>query len=341
MGVLNTMLGDAFNIIALTEAINILPVQNLYLGRQNVFKFKGVDTLSVMLEYKQNQLTLIPFAQRGELGSTPGGPSRVVRTFSVPHLPLLTSIPAHELIGVRQFGSPDQMETIDARIEEELATHKANHEQTWEFLRASALCGLLRDPVSGATLTNFYTEFGLVEETFTFAFSSVAATAEADLQLKCIEVKNAVGMALGGEAMTGVGAIIDDVFFQNMLKSPGVRAAWSDQMTWRRSNISHGEDVFEWGGITWTRYRAAGVGSVNFFGGTNVARFYPIGGENSGLYKHYGAPANFTAAVNTIGLPTYASQKVMDHDMGVEIHTQSNPLMFCSRPGSLKKGVST
>jgi len=232
------------------------------------------------------------------------------------------------------------MESVNERITLEMTRHKDNHEATWEYLRASAICGLLRDAQSGATLLNFYTEFGIAEEVFTFAFSSVAVTAEGDLQAKCREVKDAVGMAIGGSGTCEVEALVDDVFFNNMMKSAGVRSAWESQGDFRREGSDPGDEVFTWGGIKWRRYRTV-IGANNFFGGTNVARFYPVSTAGNGIYKHYGAPGPSLQAVNTIGIPLYASQLILPHDSGVQIHTNSSPFMICTRPGSLKKGVSS
>ena len=44
------------------------------------------------------------------------------------------------------------------------------------------------------------------------------------------------------------------------------------------------------------------------------------------------APADYIETVNTVGLPFYAKQQLMDFDKGVEIETQSNPLCINTRP---------
>ena len=54
--------------------------------------------------------------------------------------------------------------------------------------------------------------------------------------------------------------------------------------------------------------------------------------EGTGIFRTWFAPADFVETVNTIGLPRYAKQRVMDFDKGVQIHTQSNPLPICLKP---------
>jgi hypothetical protein len=41
--------------------------------------------------------------------------------------------------------------------------------------------------------------------------------------------------------------------------------------------------------------------------------------------------------VNTLGLPIYAKQSPQKFDRGSDLHTQSNPLPMCLRPGVLGK----
>ncbi|MFK0569865.1 major capsid protein [Endozoicomonas sp.] len=55
------------------------------------------------------------------------------------------------------------------------------------------------------------------------------------------------------------------------------------------------------------------------------------------IFKTWFAPADFVETVNTIGLPRYAKQKVMDFEKGVIIHTQSNPLPINLKPRAVIK----
>lgn len=343
--VFDALRSDAFSLTSMTQAINILPVMPTSLPMVT-FAHEGLATRTVQIEYKQNVVSLLPFGQLGQLGEAPADPTRIIRSFAVPFIPQSDTVYALALVGVRKFGSTSQMESVKEKITENLQIQKTNHEATWEYLKASALCGLLRDASTGATVLNFYTEFGLTLDTYTFNFSQAPFDAtdpvpEAELQAKCREVKDAIGTAVGGPTgVVQVGALVDDVFFNNMMLSPGVRSAWNEQQNFRRAGSDPGDDIFEWGGITWKRYRTV-IGSNNFFGGTNVARFFPMGPGAKGIFKHFSAPGPSLEAVNTIGLPLYASQLILPHNSGVQIHTNSSPLFMCTRPGTLKSGTST
>jgi hypothetical protein len=60
---------------------------------------------------------------------------------------------------------------------------------------------------------------------------------------------------------------------------------------------------------------------------------YPQGTRQTFLM--YDAPGDFMEAVGTLGQPYYAKIKNTDFDRGVDVHTQSNPLPLCARPGAL------
>lgn len=49
------------------------------------------------------------------------------------------------------------------------------------------------------------------------------------------------------------------------------------------------------------------------------------------------APADFNETVNTLGQPLYAKQDSRKFERGTDLHTQSNPLPMCHRPGVLVK----
>jgi hypothetical protein len=51
---------------------------------------------------------------------------------------------------------------------------------------------------------------------------------------------------------------------------------------------------------------------------------------------HYG-PADYVEAANTIGLPYYAKQELLQFGKGVDLEAQSNPISLCTRPRSVVK----
>lgn len=62
---------------------------------------------------------------------------------------------------------------------------------------------------------------------------------------------------------------------------------------------------------------------------------FPLGTIDT--FATYVAPADFNETVNTLGQPLYAKQEPRKFERGTDLHTQSNPLPMCHRPGVLVK----
>ena len=63
------------------------------------------------------------------------------------------------------------------------------------------------------------------------------------------------------------------------------------------------------------------------------AHAFPLGTVDT--FATYFAPADFNETANTLGQPLYAKQEPRKFDRGTDLHTQSNPLPMCHRPGVL------
>ena len=65
------------------------------------------------------------------------------------------------------------------------------------------------------------------------------------------------------------------------------------------------------------------------------AHAFPLGTVDT--FGTYFAPADFNETANTLGQALYAKQEPRKFDRGTDLHTQSNPLPMCHRPGVLVK----
>lgn len=99
---------------------------------------------------------------------------------------------------------------------------------------------------------------------------------------------------------------------------------------------------FPFGGLVFEEYNAT-VSDVNGTSQTFFASGYgtafPMGTQET--FRTIVAPADFIETVNTMGMLVYAKQKVRDYDRGIDIHTQSNPLPICLRPGVLAEVMTS
>lgn len=331
--ILDVFNGEAFSCVSMTESINKLPYIPARLGK--LFKFQGINTLTVAIEEKAGKLSLIPNKTRNS-GSTTKRPAtrRKVRDFRCAHLPYDDAIMADDIQGVRAFGSTDKLETIADKVNETLASLRQDHEVTHEYHRVGAIQGRVLDADGSTTIYNLFTEFGLTEQTVDFELDDPLT----DVKKKCSDVRRIIEGKLGGLVLGGITCQCGDGFWDMLVAHPEVKKAYeraAENKFAREDQRSTGG--FEFCGIFFENYRGK-VGSVDFIA-SNTARFYPEG--MPGLFTHYGAPANWIETVNTMGLPIYAKQVPMKGDVGVEAWSQSNPLIICTRPETLVKGTTT
>lgn len=327
---------DAFNVVALTEAIDKLPYRPKRIGQLGLFKEKGSTSTVVAVEERQGKLHLLSTKARGEMSQGRSTERRKIRTFTVPHIPHNDAVMADEVQNIRKFGTEDQLEAVTDKVNEKLQKLKNDHEATWEWHRVRALHGVILDGDGMTEILDLFDAFEVTETSFTWDFSVETQA----IKRQCLEVIRTIEDALGDDTFTGIHAICGNTFFDNLVTSPEIKVAydrWQDGKFFREQQrpMGGGGGGFEYGGIFWENYRGQ-VGDVKFVE-DDIARFFPTGTDVT--FQRWNAPANFVEAVNTPGKALYAKQERMKWDVGVEIHTQSNPLFLCTRPAVLIEGV--
>ena len=335
MPILDPFAADGYTVSTLTDAINILPNQYDRINREKIFAEKGVSTRSIIVEERNGVLTLLTSKPVGSPGDQNKMGKRTVRTFTIPHYPLDDVILPEEYAGLRAFGSNTEMAQLDAIINDHLQSLKNKHDITREFLKMGALKGLIVDG-DGSTLYNLYTEFGISAKTVDFALD-VDTT---EVVTKCFEVLRHMEDNLLGEVMTGCSCWSDSTFFDSLVTHPLVKDAYKYHQ--EASNRLGGDTRmgFNFGGISFSEYRASvanSAGSTTSFIAAGEAHFFPRGTNNT--FTVYDAPADFMETANTIGMPYYAKMVPRKYNRGLDLHTQTNPLPMCKRPGLLVKGT--
>jgi hypothetical protein len=112
-------------------------------------------------------------------------------------------------------------------------------------------------------------------------------------------------------------------------RSKGLRPNWQDGPSSQR--YARG---FTFAGITFEEYRGQATDAGQCCAPLHrPARphAFPLGTMDT--FGTYFAPADFNETVNTVGQPLYAKQEPRKFDRGTDLHTQSNPLPMCHRPG--------
>ena len=142
---------------------------------------------------------------------------------------------------------------------------------------------------------------------------------------------------LKGEFMTGVHCLCSPEFFDALTDHGKVKDAFAYSQQ-RAVLIDDMRAGFTFGGVTFEEYRGQATdmnGVTRRFIAAGEAHAFPLGTVDT--FSTYYAPADFNETANTLGQALYAKQEPRKFDRGTDLHTQSNPLPMCHRPGVLVK----
>ncbi len=329
---LNPFDSPGFSMASLTAAINLIPNRYGRLEALNLFPAKPVRTRQVVIEEYAGRLNLLPTRPPGSPGTVGERGQRSLRSFVVPHIPHDDVVLPEEVQGIRAFGSETEMEAVAGVMARHLETMRNKHAITLEHLRMGALKGEILD-ADATPLVNLYTEFGITPKVVNFALGN----ANTNVKGKCAEVLRHIEDNLSGEFSTGVHCLCSPEFFDALTGHAKVEEAYKN---WQQGAvlINDMRRGFTFGGITFEEYRGQATdanGNARRFIAAGEAHAFPLGTVDT--FATYFAPADFNETVNTLGLPLYAKQEPRKFERGTDLHTQSNPLPMCHRPGVLVK----
>jgi len=336
--ILDIFNNDAFSVVELTQAINLVPNNYGRVTQLGLFNARPISTTTVAVEYKQGVLNLLQTGQRGAPAPVNQGGKRHLKTFTVPHIPLEDRVTADEIQNLRPFGAASVLETVQSKVNEKLIDMANKHYITWEWLRVGALNGMVLD-ADGSTILDLFTEFDVSEKVVDFDFVNAES---GEVVASCKEVLRHIEDNLQGEVMTYVHALCSPEFFDGLVGHDDCQEAYRTQ----EGNIAMRDDLrrgFRFQGIVFEEYRGQATdpgGTTRKFIAENGARFFPMGTQET--FREFHAPADFIETVNTPGQPLYAKQARDErYNRWVELHTQSNHLPICHRPAVLVKGTFT
>ena len=322
----------AFAMASLTAAINHVPNRYGRLEQLNLFPAKPVRTRQIVVEERNGVLNLLPTMPPGAPGTVGTRGKRKLRSFVIPHIPHDDVVLPEEVQGLRAFGSETEMEALAGVMARHLETMRNKHAITLEHLRMGALKGVILD-ADGSELYDLYAEFDITPATLPFELTNPATK----VKEKCIDLLRHIEDKLLGEYMTGVHVLCSPEFFTALTSHPKIEKVYEN---WQQGLVLL-QDVrtgFTFGGVTFEEYRGQASdmnGTVRRFIAAGEAHAFPLGTIDT--FGTYFAPADFNETVNTLGQPLYAKQAPRLFERGTDLHTQSNPLPMCHRPGLLIK----
>jgi hypothetical protein len=338
MPALDIFSGSAFSMVALTDAINQMPLVPGRIGQLGLFREQGVSATSVMIEEREGNLTLVETTSRGAPAVQHVANKRKARSLGVPHIALEDTILAAEVQNVRAFGSENMLEGVQNVVNQRLSEMASKIDATLEHLRIGAIKGQILDADGSAVIYDLFTEFGVTAYTEVDFVLDNASPAPGAVKKKCHDIRRKIEDELGVVPYDHIHAMCGPDFFDDLITHPEVEKAYERWLDGAFLRQGQARGSFEYAGILFEEYRGK-VGSVDFTDASK-AYFFPVGVP--GLFRQYNAPADFVETANTIGLPRYAKQAVdQQFARWVMLHVQSNPLPICTRPRVLMKGKRT
>ena len=324
---------DAFDMVSLTKAINILPNNYGRIREMNLMPGKGVRSRTVLVEEKHGVLNLLPTQPPGSPGTIDKKGKRKMRSFVIPHIPHDDTILPDEYEGIRAFGSETELETLAGIVNDHQQRMRNKHAITLEYLRMGALKGIILD-ADGSVIYNLYNEFGITQKVVDWQFSVDTTNVSA----LCRTVLRHIEDNLQGEVMSGVHCLVSSGFFDKLISHPTVKEVFLNNVEAVNRLGGDPRKEFKFGGLTFEEYRGTATdpnGVARPFIAADEGLAFPLGTMDT--FETLFAPADFLETVNTLGLELYSKQQERKFGRGIDLHTQSNPLPICYRPGVLVK----
>ena len=327
---------DAFSAAEISAAIDLVPIKWGRLGALNVFPERGSTTTTVMVEYRNNRLSLLPIRPRGAPASVGDVGRRFAKTFAIPHIPHEDTLKSDEIQNVRAFGTIRLESAMDA-LNLKLQTMANKHDITLEHLRAGMLQGKLLD-YDGTVLLNLFTEFGITEPVVYFDWAGNTY----NIVGQCNAVKRWMEDHLMGDVSSGIRAVCGPGFWDDFITNPTVLESYR-LFTQLQSINPLRDDVragFKFQDIWWEEYRANasyenadGTFTSGAFIPTGECRFFPM--ETQFTFGTHFGPATFIEQVNKPGLKRFARAVPEKFGRWIDLYSESNPLPLCEKPAVL------
>ena len=298
-----------------------------------LFAERGIRTTSVLLEEKQGTLQLIVSKERGAPGDVRKPSKRRLKSIVVPHFPLDDHVSPGDVQNVREFGTEDAFRSVVSEVNDKLSDLRQAHALQLEWLRVGCLKGKVIDGDGNTVLLDLFSEFGVTQKEFDF----ILGTATTKVKTICTRVKTYIEEQLGAMPHSYIHAMCGKSFFEAFVQHALVEKAFDRFQNGAFLRSDQRQAPFEFAGIVWEQY-VGKVGDQEFIP-PGDCRFFPVG--TPGLFQTVFAPANMMSQANRPGLAVYASQEPLPHDQGLSLHTESNPMSYCTRPAVLVRGYTS
>jgi hypothetical protein len=293
---------------------------------------------SVIFDIHATETTLLPATERGSRESTYGSDNTVdTRAFPVSFFKTSDRITQQDVFGMRRYGTPEGVQTVDLARAEKLEKLRRQADQTDSYMRMkAAFTGQCVSP-DGSVFADMKSELGVT----TTPIDLVLGTATTDLQTKLREIKRAVRAGLtNGGFFNGISIYMNPDMYDRFIAHDSMKDAYKYFAANAGNNLLRDDvtDMFRTGGITF--YSVDGsfklpTGSSEDLVADNTAYVVP---NVEGLIRgYYGASDKLSHAnVESMVAPYYAFEYQDGRDESIEMQLQMSRLYVVTQPGALQ-----
>lgn len=278
----------AFSVSSMLKAMDKLPYVPTGLDTLIGFEPEPVATDTIQIEFRNGQLNLINPTLRGapiEMGTNP---AKAIRQFKLPRFAKGDQLFAHEIANLRPYDGEGEVETVAkviARKQDQLIT---DLEGTEELLRIGAVNGVVLAP-NGGTIIDFYAEFGIAQPAVIDLDLDNVAPSPGKLRrdidqfiVTPIETASQAGNAPNFRIV----ALCSADFFNRLITHPDVEKTYLNQVAAAELRGLKRYEQFEFGNVTWVRYR----GNAQIGVAASQCKIFPVGVP--GMFRHVMGPNN-------------------------------------------------
>lgn len=312
-----------FSIRELTAAINNLETPRTRIAELKLFKESGIRTTHVDIEYKDGQIQLVEEVERGEDGKPLDDPERKVYTFKAVHLPVPGKVYADDIQNTRAFGTEDELEDLQAVINEKLEVARQSIDATIEYFRIGAIFGKVIGKKDNV-IVDLFKVFEIAEKD-----GESTVNFNKPLRKQLLQVRRDSEKYQKGIKAKKYRGFCTSAYFDELMEDESFYKAFERQNDGQALRDDMRGGVY-WQGVYWEEYDTT-VGDKDFLGDKGYgAVVFPEDKVN--MFLTHFAPANYNETVNTKGLPYYTNSEPMKMNKGVELESQSNPINVCTSP---------
>ena len=323
-----------------TKKVTNLPVLAGLVNKMGLFEERGSAASSITFTRDTKTYSILPLSDRRSRGTVTGGfDPKETFALTIPYIHKEDALTTEDVAQYREWDDPNLQASVSRAIAAKIGDTRIEADQTKEYLKLSALKGLVVDPTDGSTVTNMFTELGGAQTTVDFLLGTTTTDISAKINevIRTVAANNRSGLAAKMPIV-----LCGNDFFDGLISHPDVEAAYAQYQNAGAQRLR--DNLFDftaWGAVGYFEHR--GMVFVNYAptftlaDGTSVtpiaaAEGYVINPNARDLYRGYNGPSNKFSKIGQAGAPMYMYQWAQDKDNGWDFEMEMANLYFMTNP---------